>query len=229
MLQSINKKKIYFYLVSFLFISTIFNNNLISSLKNVFKVREVEVENVKKEISENILSNTSFLKGENIFFVNKNFLIERLDKLNFIENINIKKKYPSTINIVTQETSLIGITYIDQKKHFVGLNGKFIFEKDIINKKKLPVIFGKFNPDEFILLQKELLKQKVNLSHINRYYFHKNKRWDLYFKNNIIVQLPNKNYSKAIELFREFKISNKIASDTIIDLRVENRLILKNE
>ena len=229
MLQSINKKKIYFYLVSFLFISTIFNNNLISSLKNVFKVREVEVENVKKEISENILSNTSFLKGENIFFVNKNFLIERLNKLNFIENINIKKKYPSTINIITQETSLIGITYIDQKKHFVGLNGKFIFEKDIINKKKLPVIFGKFNPDEFILLQKELLKQKVNLSHINRYYFHKNKRWDLYFKNNIIVQLPNKNYSKAIELFREFKISNKIASDTIIDLRVENRLILKNE
>ena len=229
MLQSINKKKIYFFLVSFLFISTIFNNNLISNLKNVFKVREVEVENVKKEISKNILSNTSFLKGENIFFVNKNFLIERLDKLNFIENINIKKKYPSTINIVTQETSLIGITYIDQKKHFVGLNGKFIFEKDIINKKKLPVIFGKFNPDEFILLQKELLKQKVNLSHINRYYFHKNKRWDLYFKNNIIVQLPNKNYSKAIELFREFKISNKIASDTIIDLRVENRLILKNE
>ena len=229
MLQSINKKKIYFYLVSFLFISTIFNNNLISNLKNVFKVREVEVENVKKEISKNILSNTSFLKGENIFFVNKNFLIERLNKLNFIENINIKKKYPSTIHIITQETSLIGITYIDQKKHFVGLNGKFIFEKDIINKKKLPVIFGKFNPDEFILLQKELLKQKVNLSHINRYYFHKNKRWDLYFKNNIIVQLPNKNYSKAIELFREFKISNKIASDTIIDLRVENRLILKNE
>ena len=115
MLQSINKKKIYFYLVSFLFISTIFNNNLISNLKNVFKVREVEVENVKKEISENILSNTSFLKGENIFFVNKNFLIERLNKLNFIENINIKKKYPSTINIITQETSLIGITYIDQK------------------------------------------------------------------------------------------------------------------
>jgi len=52
MLQSINKKKIYFYLVSFLFISTIFNNNLISNLKNVFKIREVKVENVKKEIND---------------------------------------------------------------------------------------------------------------------------------------------------------------------------------
>ena len=69
MLQSINKKKIYFYLVSFLFISTIFNNNLISNLKNVFKIREVKVENVKKEIYDNILSNSSFLLGENMFFV----------------------------------------------------------------------------------------------------------------------------------------------------------------
>ena len=61
MLQSINKKKIYFYLVSFLFISTIFNNNLISNLKNVFKIREVEVENVKKEINDNILLNLSLI------------------------------------------------------------------------------------------------------------------------------------------------------------------------
>ena len=113
--QSINKKKIYFYLVSFLFISTIFNNNLISNLKNIFEIREVEVENTKKEINDNILSNTSFLLGKNIFFVNKNFLIERLDKLNFIENINIKKKYPSIINIQAKETDLIAITYFNQK------------------------------------------------------------------------------------------------------------------
>ena len=86
MLQSINKKKIYFYLVSFLFISTIVNNNLISNLKNVFKIREVKVENVKKEINDNILSNTSFLLGKNIFFVNKNFLLEKFDSIIDVEN-----------------------------------------------------------------------------------------------------------------------------------------------
>ena len=228
MLQSINKKKIYFYLVSFLFISTIFNNNLISNLKNVFKVREVEVENVKKEISENILSNTSFLKDENIFFVNKNFLIERLDKLNFIENINIKKKYPSIINIQAKETDLIAITYFNQKKYFVGQNGNFIIAKQISNKKKLPTIFGKFEPDDYIFLQRELLNQKIDLDEITRYYFHKNKRWDLYFANNIIIQLPNKNISEAINLFKKFTSKNNINSNTIIDLRIKNRLILRN-
>ena len=228
MLQSINKKKIYFYLVSFLFISTIFNNNLISNLKNVFKVREVKVENVKKEINDNILSNTSFLLGENIFFVNKNFLLEKFDKLNFIESISIKKKYPSIINIQTKQTNLIAITYLDQKKYFVGQNGNFIIAKQISNKKKLPTIFGKFKPDDYIFLQRELLNQKIDLDEITRYYFHKNKRWDLYFANNIIIQLPNKNISEAINLFKKFTLKNNINSNTIIDLRIKNRLILRN-
>ena len=226
--QSINKKKIYFYLVSFLFISTIFNNNLISNLKNVFKIREVKVENVKKEINDNILSNTSFLIGENIFFVNKNFLLEKFDKLNFIESISIKKKYPSIINIQTKQTNLIAITYLDQKKYFVGQNGKFIIAKQISNKKKLPIIFGKFEPDDYIFLQKELLSQKIDLNEITRYYFHKNKRWDLYFANNIIIQLPNKNISEAINLFKKFTLKNNINPNTIIDLRIKNRLILRN-
>jgi len=228
MLQSINKKKIYFYLVSFLFISTIFNNNLISNLKNVFKIREVKVENVKKEINDNILSNTSFLIGENIFFVNKNFLIEKFNKLKFIENISIKKKYPSIINIQTKQTNLIAITYLDQKKYFVGENGNFILAKQISNKKKLPTIFGKFKPDDYIFLQRELLNQKIDLDEITRYYFHKNKRWDLYFANNIIIQLPNKNISEAINLFKKFRSKNNINLNTIIDLRIKNRLILRN-
>ena len=228
MLQSINKKKIYFYLVSFLFISTIFNNNLISNLKNVFKIREVKVENVKKEINDNILSNTSFLLGENIFFVNKNFLLEKFDKLNFIESISIKKKYPSIINIQTKQTNLIAITYLDQKKYFVGQNGKFIIAKQISNKKKLPTIFGKFKPDDYIFLQRELLNQKIDLDEIIKYYFHKNKRWDLYFANNIIIQLPNKNISEAINLFKKFRSKNNINSNKIIDLRIKNRLILRN-
>ena len=229
MLQLINRKKIYFYLFAFLFISTIFNDNISNNLKNTFKIREVKIENTKKEIHDAITSNTSFLLGKNIFFINNDFLLKKLDKLNFIESLNIEKKYPSTIIIKTKETSLIAITYLDQNKYFVGQNGNFILAKQISNQKKLPTIFGKFNPDDYIFLQRELLNQRIDLNEIIRYYFHKNKRWDLYFKNNIIIQLPNENISKAINLFKEFKLKNNINSNTIIDLRIQNRLILRNE
>ncbi len=229
MLQLINKKKIYFYLISFLFISTIFNDNLTNILNRIFKISEVNIENTKKEIDDIISSNTRFLLGKNIYSLDEKFLSERLKKLDFIESILIKKKYPSIINIKTKITSLIAITYIDQKKYFVGQNGNFILANQITNENKLPTIFGKFNPDDYIFLQTELLNQKIDLDQIVRYYFHKNKRWDLYFVNNIVIQLPNKNISKAINLYKEFEINNQIAPNTIIDLRIRNRLILRNE
>ena len=229
MLQLINKKKIYFYLFSFLFISTIFNGDLMKNLKNYFNINEVKVEKTKKEIDDLITSNTSFLLGKNIFFVSKKLLLERIDKFNFIENITIKKKYPSIINIKIKTTNLIAITYIDQKKYFIGQNGNFILAKQISNEKKLPTVFGKLTPDDYISLQTKLLNQKIDTNQIIKYYFHKNKRWDLYFANGTVIQLPNKNISKALNLFKEFKLNNKIEIKTIVDLRIQNRLILRNE
>ena len=227
--QLINKKKIYFYLFSFLFISTILNNNLIRNLKNIFKISDIKIENTKKDINDLILFNSNFLLKKNIFFINKKKLLENFKELDYIESISVKKKYPSTINIKIQVTKLIAITYINQKKYFVGQNGKFILAKNILNEKKLPIIFGKFNPNDYILLQNELLNQKNDLNEINKYYFHKNKRWDLYLKNNITIQLPSVNIPKALKLLKEFNSNNIIAPGTIIDLRIQNRLIVSYE
>ena len=155
--------------------------------------------------------------------------MEKLNKLNFIESIKIEKKYPSTINIKTKLTNLIAITYIDQKKYFVGSNGNYILEKNISNKKRLPIIFGKFNPEDFILLQKKILNQKIDPNLIIKYYYHKNKRWDLYFENNIVIQLPNNNIDKALKLYKNFELNYEISTNSIIDLRIQNRLIFRNE
>ena len=40
--------------------------------------------------------------------------------------------------------------------------------------------------------------------------------------------LPNKNITKAITLYKKFETENKIGPDTIIDLRIENRLVITN-
>ena len=229
MLQLINKKKIYFYFVSFIFLSTIFNNNLINNFKNIFKISEIKIDNSRNEINEIILLDTSFLIGKNIFLIDKRTILEKLNKLKFIESIIIEKKYPSTINIKTKVTDLIAITYLNQKKYFVGLNGNFILANNIPTEKKLPIIFGKFNSADYILLQKQLLNHNIDTNKVVKYYFHKNNRWDLYFENKVVIQLPSKNISKAIDLFKKLQSVNRITSNTTIDLRIENRIILRNE
>ena len=146
----------------------------------------------------------------------------------YLENISVKKKYPSTIIINAKKTDLIAVTFLDQKKYYVGNNGKLILSKNISDNKKLPIIFGKFEVNNFIELKNKLEKNGLDISKIIRYYYHKNKRWDLFFRNDIVIRLPNKELINALKLFQNFKKNNAIKPNTIIDLRIENRLILKN-
>ena len=74
-----------------------------------------------------------------------------------------------------------------------------------------------------------LKKNNVKYKKINKYYYHKSKRWDLYFDNNIQVKLPNNNIINAVEIYKKFLNNNPEKSNLVIDLRVNNRIILTNE
>ena len=223
-----NKHKIYFYFVVFILSSTIINLNIKNFVKKNFVINEINIEIKTLDIKNIIELETKYLINNNIFFINQELLLSKLKSLKFLENIKIQKKYPSTISIRANKTDLIGITFIDQKKFYVGRNGNFISKKLISTKNNLPTIFGKFLINDFILLNKELKRQNFNLNKIKKYYFHKNKRWDIYLENNILIKLPNKNYKQAIKLYNEFIKSNPIKKNTLIDLRIEKRLILNN-
>ncbi len=223
-----NKHKIYFYFVVFILSSTIINLDIKNFVKRNFVINEINIKIKTLDIKNIIELETKYLINNNIFFINQELLLSKLKSLKFLENIKIQKKYPSTISIRANKTDLIGITFIDQKKFYVGRNGNFISKNLISTKNNLPTIFGKFLINDFILLNKELKRQNFNLNKIKKYYFHKNKRWDIYLENNILIKLPNKNYKQAIKLYNEFIKSNPIKKNTLIDLRIEKRLILNN-
>ena len=226
--QLINKRKIYFYLLSFVFLTTVFNSNIIKTLKNNFKIADIKIEINNNEIKEILLLKTKFLIDKNIFFVEKKLLKEDLNNLKFLESFKVLKQYPSTIKIKAKKTKLIAITYINQNKYYLGLNNKFIQAKEISNDQNLPVIFGKFKASDYILLKEKLIQKNIDQNKITKFYFHKNQRWDLYFENNILLQLPSKNISEALELFNQFKENKKFNPNSIIDLRIKGRLIFKD-
>ena len=118
--------------------------------------------------------------------------------------------------------------YLNQKKYFIGSNGNLILSNSISNNSNLPSIFGKFNINNYLNLRKELKKYGIDNNKIIKYFFHKSKRWDLIYENNIIIQLPNKNLVNALNLFNDFKKKNLIKPNSTIDLRINNRITLKN-
>ena len=223
-----NKKKIYFYIFSFFLITTIFNHQIFNNIGKIFIIKDIYIKTGSEGINKKVLSKINFLINKSIFNINKKDIYTKIYELDYLQNIKIYKNYPSTIIISGKETSLIAITYIDQEKYFVGNNEKFISTRKISNTKNLPTIFGKFKVSDFKSLKIKLIESELDISKIEKYYYHKNKRWDLYFTNNIILKLPSENISNAIKLYNKFKDLKKINSNTIIDLRVPNRLVIKN-
>ena len=225
---SINKKRIYFYIICLFLITSITNQEILSNFKKLFLIKKININLDKPELNNKILLNLDYLIDKNILFLNKKNFLTRISNINYLENIKIEKNYPSTIIFSANKTKLLASTFINQKKYYIGENNQFISAEDINISKNLPTIFGKFNISEFIDLQNELNNQNIDQSSILKYFFHKNKRWDLYYPNNKIIMLPNKNITKAITLYKKFETENKIGPDTIIDLRIENRLVLTN-
>ena len=90
------------------------------------------------------------------------------------------------------------------------------------------MIFGTFKIKDFLKLQLDLNRNNINLKKIKKYYYHKNKRWDLYLDKEIILMLPSNNLSDAIKIFKKYNLNNEIKIKTIIDLRIPNRIIVKN-
>ena len=226
--QLINKNKIYFYLTLLILLTSITNENSSKIFKNYFKVNNIIIETPLPKIKSKIFLNTKYLLTKNIFFINKKELTNSIKKLNFLEEIHIKKKFPSTLIIKASVTNLLAETYRDQEKYFLGSNNEFIESKHIENNKNLPTIFGNFEISDYFDVKSKIDKHNFNGVQILKFYFHKNKRWDLHFQNNIVIKLPNKNIKDTLNIFEKFKKFNDIKPNTVIDLRIPNRIIIKS-
>jgi cell division protein FtsQ len=226
--QSINKLKIYFYIFSLLFLTTIINKDIISNISYFFIIKNLNIVSETDLLKKKILKEINFINESNIFFIKKKKLSNKLKNINYIDEFKIKKIYPSSLIVQVKKTNLIGITFINNKQYYVGENGNFISVNSIRNKDKLPFIFGEFNIQDFLNLKLKLSDSDIIFSNIKKYHYHKNRRWDLYLNDNVLIQLPNKNIKNALNLYKKLKTNNEIKPNMIIDLRIPNRIILNN-
>lgn len=226
--QSINKLKIYFYIFSLLFLTTIINKDIINNISYFFIIKNLNIVSETDLLKKKILKEINFINESNIFFIKKKKLSNKLKNINYIDEFKIKKIYPSSLIVQVKKTNLIGITFINNKQYYVGENGNFISVNSIRNKDKLPFIFGEFNIQDFLNLKLKLSDSDIIFSNIKKYHYHKNRRWDLYLNDNVLIQLPNKNIKNALNLYKKLKTNNEIKPNMIIDLRIPNRIILNN-
>ena len=162
--------------------------------------------------------------------LNKKELQNILGKNNLIDYFYVKKIYPDLIRVKIKQTDLLAITNKNNKKFYIGANGKLIPTNQIkeINN-NLPFVYSKSNYIDFVKLKKIIDKSKFKFEEIESFYYFPSNRWDVKTKDGFLIKLPEKNMTKYLKLAELIIKSKKFKDKKVIDLRIYKNIVLSNE
>ena len=110
--------------------------------KNFFLIKKIIINNTQLVNKSVIQERLNAMYKKNIFLIKRKYIQESLQKIDFLEKIEVKKKYPDTIIVSVIETKPIATIYKNQKKYFLDTSSNLIPFSEIKDIKNLPNVFG---------------------------------------------------------------------------------------
>ena len=221
MQQKISKKVLVYFFLLVIF-GTLNNKNL--DLSELLKIKEINIINSELEKQLTFLSNLDLFKKQNIFFLDKNNLKEKISENELVDNFSIFKKYPSTLLIKIDQTNFLAYLKKGNELFFLGSNGRLIKTKKKIE--DLPYIFGNFDNKEFFRLKKIIDTSDLEFKKIKNLYFFPSGRWDIETNLGIMIKLPPDKLKESLDLSLKIMKDKNFNDIKIIDLRQSNQVII---
>tara|TARA_B100001057_G_scaffold463736_1_gene518224 strand:+ start:1253 stop:1924 length:672 start_codon:yes stop_codon:yes gene_type:complete len=221
-MRLLKNKKFLIYLFLFFFIGT-FNNKNLNQLKTT-KIKKINVIGLSKEENFKVANNLKFLKFDNLFFLDQIKIEKFIKENNYVEDLYIFKKYPSTLNIQIIKTNFLANINKDGKSFFIGSNGKLINNHN--KKNKLPNIYGDFDIREFLRIKKTIDASDLNYENINDLFFFPSGRIDIKIKSGQLIKLPKNELKENLNLLILIFKNNNFKGIETIDLRQHGQVII---
>lgn len=221
---------IFLLLISLIFLTTYSPNSLNINLKeenSFFEVKKIIITNNIITNKDNIEKELSNIYSKNIFLIKRKDIEKSLKKIDFVEKVEVKKKYPNTIIVKVFETKPVGIIFKDKKKYIIDNSSKLIDFKNDNAFIQLPKIFGEDAENNFIYFLKILIDNDFPTKKIKNFYYFQIGRWDLELLNGRLIKLPNNSDKYIIK--KTIKLLNRedFKKYKIIDLRVDGKVIVE--
>ena len=217
-------KKILFYLFLLLIIGSI-NNNSLSKIQ-FEKIKNIKISGLSENENTKLLEKIKNLNLENIFLIKRNQISKIINSNNLVENYEVFKKYPNSIDIKIEKTNFLAKISRNGKISLVGSNGKLSDIK--FSDRELPYIFGKPKINEFLEFNNIIEQSRFSLNEVKNLYFFPSKRWDLELKNNVILKLSRDHIKLSLDQAFELLNDNNFNDIKIVDARIKNQIILND-
>ena len=205
----------------------IFNNFLV---KLGFSITHIDIHGTKYLSNTKIHNIFENYKAVNIFSVDLNKVHKEISRYKWIKSVHLKRVLPNKIKINLIENKPIAIWQNKKGNNILTKEGALISDYNFnFFKNKLPIIKGKnINQNIIEILyilktNKSMANEIWSLSYINM------RRWDLHFKQGLVIRLPSNNPTEAWKLAAKLNQKYNILNLglTEIDLRNSKQILGK--
>ena len=217
-------KKIIIYFFLLILVGSI--NNLKFDSSEFVKIKTISVSGLDKKNNHNISHSLVNLYLQNIFVINPNDIIKKIESNKLIEKYKITKIYPSTIDIKLKKTNFLAKLKNKEKVFIVATNGKLL-NSNLFNL-ELPFIFGNPEVNQILELKKIIDQSKLSYSEIKNLYYFQSRRWDLELQNDVIIKLPKENLKEALDTITQLIENKNLEKAKVYDARIKNQIILND-
>ena len=222
--------KIILLLTILIFLTTYSPNKITFFNKNnnfFFKIQNIEITNNNKINKTDIINKLNHIYNKNILFISNNDISEPLKTVNYLEKIEVKKKYPDTIVIKIYETKPVGILFKNNTKYIIDTVSNLITFNDNLVNNNFPNIFGKDAERDFINFFEQLKNNKFPRKQVKNYYYFQVDRWDVKLTNNQIIKFPSKKRKEAIQQSVKLLNHEDFENYKVIDLRIHGKIVVE--
>jgi len=220
------KKKRYIFLALLVFLTT-FNPELPLVKLGFFIIKTVNVSGSKNTDSEKIKKQFNFLVNTSILSIDHKKIDELVSQNEWINFININKKFPSTVQVQIVEHEPFVVWKKGNNNLIITKQFTLVEKFNLTSYSNQIQAKGNLNVQDFKNLYIALNNNNFDLSNVVSFDFINSERWDLFLKGNKKIMLGRYDYNQQIANLNKILIQLKDEKITYIDLRLKNKIFVK--
>lgn len=154
---------------------------------------------------------------------------QALSQLPWVELAEVRKVYPSTVEVVLRERQAFGIWQHGSDLSLIERSGSVIAPLRDNKFASLPLFVGRDAETAAAAIDEEFSNWPAIASRVKAFVRIGGRRWDVHLDNGVIVRLPEENVAAALALLNRFDEEQQVLSRDIalVDLRLPDRVAVR--
>jgi cell division protein FtsQ len=153
----------------------------------------------------------------------------KLADLPWVENAQVRKVYPKTIEVTLKEREAFGIWQHGTELSLIEKNGSVIAPLRDNKFTSLPLFVGRDAESAAAAFDDEMSGWPELKARVRAYVRVAGRRWDLHLDNGVVIKLPESETQQALVLLHRYEQSQGLLNRDIaaVDLRLHDRTTIR--